>query len=226
MLKFMCPNGHQLAAPEERAGKPGKCPKCQEEFVVPSLEDVPTGEEIVEEVAQPETDVFVFLCPNGHKLNGPATLKGKPGKCPHCDATFMIPDDDEIEDGNDIIEDAEIVDDDIPTGDVVSEVVEVEEVEIVEEEIVPPPPAMIGHPLGDLLLKLWNQTDESQSVDLFVKDGATITIERYSGSLSSPEFGVFAVDEAGSYTIISIPWTEIARFQIRNVQELPKGGFR
>jgi hypothetical protein len=222
VLKFMCPNGHQLSAPERQAGKPGQCPKCKEKFVVPSLEDVPTGEEVTDETDQPSTDVFVFLCPNGHKLNGPPTLKGQPGKCPHCSATFMIPDDDEVE-GDDIIDDAEIIEDEIPTGDVV---VEVEEVEVIEEIVAPPPPATIGHPLGDLLLKIWDQTDESQSVDLIAKDGTTITIERYSGSLSNPEFGVFAVDEAGSHTIITIPWGEVARFQIRDIRELPDGAFR
>jgi hypothetical protein len=36
-------------------------------------------------------DLFVFLCPNGHKLNGPTSLQGKPGKCPHCGERFRIP---------------------------------------------------------------------------------------------------------------------------------------
>jgi hypothetical protein len=34
---------------------------------------------------------IVFLCPNGHKLNGPAKLAGRLGKCPHCDTRFQIP---------------------------------------------------------------------------------------------------------------------------------------
>lgn len=37
-------------------------------------------------------DTIVFLCPNGHKLNGPASLQGKPGQCPHCKERFVIPD--------------------------------------------------------------------------------------------------------------------------------------
>ena len=32
-----------------------------------------------------------FLCPNGHKLNGPSSLRGKPGQCPHCGSRFTIP---------------------------------------------------------------------------------------------------------------------------------------
>lgn len=32
-----------------------------------------------------------FLCPNGHKLNAPASLQGRVGQCPHCKAKFRIP---------------------------------------------------------------------------------------------------------------------------------------
>ncbi|RIK82515.1 MAG: hypothetical protein DCC68_06385 [Planctomycetota bacterium] len=38
-IEFACPNGHILKAPEERAGKTGKCPKCGVAFVVPSAEE-------------------------------------------------------------------------------------------------------------------------------------------------------------------------------------------
>jgi hypothetical protein len=46
----------------------------------------PTGDELI-----------VFLCPNGHKLNGPARLAGKTGQCPHCGARFEIPFPEEVE---------------------------------------------------------------------------------------------------------------------------------
>jgi hypothetical protein len=35
--------------------------------------------------------MIVFLCPNGHKLNGPARLQGRAGECPHCGERFRIP---------------------------------------------------------------------------------------------------------------------------------------
>ncbi len=46
----------------------------------------PSGEELI-----------VFLCPNGHKLNGPARLAGKTGQCPHCGARFEIPFPEDVE---------------------------------------------------------------------------------------------------------------------------------
>lgn len=39
----------------------------------------------------PLSDLIIFLCPNGHKLNGPKRLAGKIGQCPHCGARFEIP---------------------------------------------------------------------------------------------------------------------------------------
>ncbi len=42
-------------------------------------------------------ELIVFLCPNGHKLNGPARLAGKTGQCPHCGARFEIPFPEEVE---------------------------------------------------------------------------------------------------------------------------------
>jgi hypothetical protein len=38
MIKFLCPSGHPLSAPENMAGKRGKCPKCEAAFLVPTPE--------------------------------------------------------------------------------------------------------------------------------------------------------------------------------------------
>ena len=36
-------------------------------------------------------DAFLFLCPNGHRLNAPARLEGHAGQCPQCGARFLVP---------------------------------------------------------------------------------------------------------------------------------------
>ncbi|MGV3608806.1 MAG: hypothetical protein ACO1RA_20550 [Planctomycetaceae bacterium] len=104
-ITFLCPNGHQLSAPPAMAGKTGKCPRCSTTFTVPlpDVEGAEVAEVSVEDAAgksgkqqaSPPSDLFVFLCPNGHRLNGPPSLKGKAGKCPHCGSTFQIPTDEE-----------------------------------------------------------------------------------------------------------------------------------
>ncbi len=35
VLHFLCPQGHHLTAPPERAGRPGACPRCQTRFLIP-----------------------------------------------------------------------------------------------------------------------------------------------------------------------------------------------
>lgn len=41
--------------------------------------------------AEPKPGTIAFLCPNGHKLNGPEKLAGRLGQCPHCNTKFQIP---------------------------------------------------------------------------------------------------------------------------------------
>ncbi len=41
--------------------------------------------------AQLNPNNIVFLCPNGHRLNGPSKLAGRLGQCPHCHTKFQIP---------------------------------------------------------------------------------------------------------------------------------------
>src|SRR6185295_1494585 len=119
-IEFRCANGHRLSCPDDRAGRSGKCPKCGVAFKVPtastqaavtSASDSDVRPELHEPTAEgsklglgssttlsaydadavSETHI-VFLCPNGHKLTCSPNLQGKPGKCPHCGAKFLIPD--------------------------------------------------------------------------------------------------------------------------------------
>lgn len=44
-----------------------------------------------------------FRCPNGHKLNVKSFLAGKKGICPHCGTKFVIPDEAEQDDAEDVM---------------------------------------------------------------------------------------------------------------------------
>ncbi|WP_145053740.1 hypothetical protein [Lignipirellula cremea] len=85
MIRFLCPQGHQLSTKVEAAGKPGKCPTCGAKFLIP------TAAEAQKALNALRQSTIVFLCPNGHRLNGPSDLQGKAGQCPHCNAKFRIP---------------------------------------------------------------------------------------------------------------------------------------
>jgi hypothetical protein len=269
MIKFLCPNGHQLSAPDNLAGKAGKCPKCNTPFVVPKLEDFeessppqPGAESKPEEPPSAEAgepaggngdsrretpamgsgkgtatapgEIFVFLCPNGHKLNGPPSLKGKPGQCPHCGARFRIPTDEEME----------LPEEEVPTGEAEEEIADGQAVEeeggfdfgrmlggqqqeeepveafVEEPPVAPPPPGASG--LGYIVGRLWEQRAEGTELEIFLPEGEILAPDQFSEVLSSSDYGVFAVQEGdGSFVITVIPWSAVRRIGMRRMPDLP-----
>ena len=102
MIIFLCPNGHKLSRPDHHAGRAGTCPDCGVRFRVPQPEPeeveeaaVHESENAAVELPSPQrdgdSDLIVFLCPNGHRLHGPSNLAGRAGQCPHCGSRFRIP---------------------------------------------------------------------------------------------------------------------------------------
>ncbi len=247
MIKFLCPNGHQLSAPENLAGKPGKCPKCSTAFVVPRPEEDEDLEPPVAEktaaaaAAAPAAatqaaigmgsgkgkgtakDAFVFLCPNGHKLNGPPSLKGKPGQCPHCGAKFRIPADDDLETPAELPADQPSG---TPSGAFVfpslaqgSEPAET--YDAVEFEDAPDPPPAEFHALSYILGRLWDRKSEGTELEIFLSEGEIIGPDLYCESLSCREYAVFAnIEPDGSYAITVIPWTAVRKVGLRKMPEL------
>lgn len=265
-IKFLCPNGHPLSAPENLAGKAGKCPKCGLAFVVPTLEELnaaaeetppepepepefapPEEEPAAEEMpaedqppqspieggsAKPSPEIFVFLCPNGHKLNGPPSLKGKAGQCPHCGAKFRIPSDDDLEEPpldpelepEEIPEEAPAEEEYLPPPDAEAE--EEPEVEPEVEVYVDPPPE-IGHALGYVFARLWDQREADSDVELFLKEGEIFAPDFYCDNLSCREYGVFAVEDSdGKFQFTVIPWDDVRKIHVRKISKLPQPMFR
>ncbi len=269
VIKFLCPNGHQLSAPENMAGKRGKCPKCQSAFVVPTLEEMaaaqaeentpppelqppaaawttsppaPSAAAAANLAAEgsavrpamgsgkgmPAGEIFVFLCPNGHKLNGPPSLKGRAGQCPHCGARFRIPSDEDLQEPEEEVPtgqaDEEIASGQLeeegpgagfPFGEYSEEVIDA----AVEEPLAAPPPGAAG--MGYIFARLWEQRDDQTEVEIFLTEGEIMSPDHFSEVLSSSDYGVFAVQEGdGNYTVTVIPWSAVRRIGVRKVAEL------
>jgi hypothetical protein len=195
----------------------------------------------------PSADVIVFLCPNGHRLNGPARLKGKAGQCPHCNAKFRIPEDDDEEDVEDFEEvdefetaesmtDEEFAAEDIEDIDEISEFTEEEyeesELEPFEEApatvidaFTTPPPEGV-HPYASIIAMLWEAKEPGQVIDLHLQKGEVFTPELFAEALAQPYFGIFGRREKeGGHTLIMLPWDQITRIEIRNVKQVPVGLF-
>jgi Zn finger protein HypA/HybF involved in hydrogenase expression len=262
-IKLTCPKGHALTCPDELAGKPGKCPDCGSKFIVPVVGG--KAEAITTEASTAgfrktgdsgksrsasapaggsgpslAEDEIVFLCPNGHKLNGPSSLQGRPGQCPHCGAKFRIPTREEMEG------DGEAPDDDVPMGEAVDVDVFVPPATL--DEISPhadepeygaganldaitaadayrqAPPAAAGSfgGLASAFAWLWDQRGPDGVVDVFIEGGDVVTPDYFSSSLSTADCLVVAVaDDDGTYTLAAVPWRSVKRVGFRRVRKLP-----
>jgi len=237
MIKFLCPSGHPLNAPENLAGKAGKCPKCNMPFVVPQPDDpavndaaaAASGSAVMPAMGSgtnlpTSSEVFVFLCPNGHKLNGPPSLKGKPGQCPHCGARFLIPTDEEIEAAANAAADEDS--DEAAPGDTSIEQPGVDFDRLLGSGTADqmaarcPPAGPAG--MGYIVARLWEGRTEGSELEVFLSEGEIVAPDHYSESLSTSDYGVFAVQEGdGSFAITVIPWNTVRRVGLRRLGDLP-----
>ena len=59
-IRFVCPFGHPLVVPDERAGKRGRCPVCRQRLIVPTPDDdSPTLERLPWKRAWPDEPISV-----------------------------------------------------------------------------------------------------------------------------------------------------------------------
>jgi hypothetical protein len=171
-------------------------------------------------------EMIVFLCPNGHRLNGPARLQGRPGQCPYCGAKFRIPDQAEIEAGQSALDDEHVVSDEAhDAGMRVRELPETSGSSKIRK-LGEGGGSAIRHAPGylwpDIMSNLWRHRPPGGTVEIHLSDGKTITPQWYAADLSGPGHGSFAVsDGEGSYTLLSIAWASVTRIEIHGVIELP-----
>lgn len=182
--------------------------------------------------------MFVFLCPNNHKLNGPVSLKGKPGQCPHCGAKFRIPADDDQDEPSAAQSTAltETTRSSLPISadrtpnpegatvpaDIPFESDEIPTVEPISIWQLPPPPPGHGNRLAELFNWVWSQREARSVVELIFKDGSVMTPKWFAPELSVDGYGALAVqDEYGRYTLTFVPWDSIQQLSVRNLDEIP-----
>jgi len=254
-ISFTCPNGHVLSASEEKAGRMAKCPKCHEAVRIPggSSPSTPNASGSGTKNVPLPPGHILFLCPNGHRLNGPASLAGKAGQCPHCGAKFRIPAADESsEPESHPEEEAELtLDHDTDEHESDLELEELGEEENIDElsgeeyyedhpaeepsvdfglEGVEPAdtgsPASSGNNWGRLFHALWSEKSTGSEVDVYLADGTKLTPQWFSKSHSQGGQGVFAArDTEGAYTVTAVAWESVIRVDVRHVIDLPDSMF-
>lgn len=270
-ISFVCPQGHPLTAPDDMAGRAGKCPHCGTRFLIPRLEaaagpaaggpagrprpaggTIPGGAAPAAGATSPRAEAIIFFCPNGHKLNGPATLRGKLGLCPHCQSRFRIPaepedevaetpppgelvdEEGEVIEGRPLEENAEGVDDGQAAGEAIDgtsdgdadAAADTADAAAATPWQAAPPESMDSSRWLELTRWLWTQRDPRSAVELRLRNGATLQPNWFSASLSDGRVGVFARQaEDGLYDITAIGWEQIDQIEVRRCEQLPPGLF-
>ncbi len=242
MIEFLCPNGHRIRCLAAQVGRAAKCPKCGVRFRVPDAAelDVPEMTDSDPNVSRPDfidsgkmpkspssagrtaakEPEIEFLCPNGHRLHGPASLQGRPGECPDCGSRFRIP-----------------TYEDIPSEEPPEQEISLGRADGRDgSDIVPRPASGAGQPTVSsspaiaadvatpaLLARLWNLCPKGTVIEIRLRNGETIAPDRFLARASRENRqGMFTVVEAdGSVSLVVVPWDAVDRVTLRGLKEVP-----
>lgn len=262
VIRFLCPNGHKIHCPDDRAGKAARCPKCGVKFQIPGISEVEMSgmgdslPAVADSGAYPVMsnsgafpaftgaerfgrveEQIEFLCPNGHRLHGPASLQGRPGQCPECGSKFRIPSYEDVPDDEQVAPQEQISltsgeggeDSNVALPGAKSQSVELAGYEEPESAAVvvdttggEGQPAAV-HPMAALFSRLWAEKSPGAAVELHLSNGETITPDRFAGKLSQGSHGLFGVQESdGTQTLTAVAWESICRVLVRGLEQLPE----
>jgi hypothetical protein len=239
MIEFLCPNGHKIRCQAAQAGRAAKCPRCGVKFRVPDVSDqnrsrTSDSDSGVSPAEFTDSSVtggqasgttgrgasepdFEFLCPNGHRLHGPASLQGRPGQCPDCGSRFRIP---TYED----IPAEEETEQEIGRGRAHGG-----EGSEVGAAATPARTAADGsttaEAVGAMFARLWKMRPNGTTIELRLRSGETIVPGQFLARASAEgRHGVFTTAEANStISLVVVPWEAVDRMAIRGLSEVPKG---
>ena len=242
-IRFLCPNGHKINCPETHVGRTAKCPQCGVAFLVPAppetqatrIEGDPGKSSPAASGAHPKGPQIEFLCPNGHRLHGPASLQGHPGQCPECGSRFRIPSYDDVSEEEQPEQNLGIgpaneapadlaMDDDLAS---LTSFLDGEEAAQSAPQIQPPavPAAVpeIQSVWAGLVADLWRQRGESAALEIRLTNGETLIPDRFAFAQSTHDYGLFSLkDSDGTFSVVAVAWDSVSRVELRGMKNVPK----
>jgi hypothetical protein len=204
-VKFRIPSGTELDIDEitgstANLGNP--------DFIDSSLIPKPTNGGVFGK-KEPEIE---FLCPNGHRLHGPASLQGCPGACPECGSRFKIP-----------------TYEDIPAEEEAKQDLGVGHIDGSRSSDLSTPAAATTpisadlEPMANLIARLWAILPKGAVFEVGLRNGETFTPDLFLAKTSRESHqGVFASEKAdGSVSLTVVAWGAIDRVFVRGLKKLP-----
>jgi DNA-directed RNA polymerase subunit RPC12/RpoP len=184
-------------------------------------------------VGRPKAEEEIeFLCPNGHRLHGPARLQGKAGQCPECGSRFRVPSYEEVP------EDSAVA----PSAEPAIRLLDRNESNAIPEAVSdgsngarrqgegaakPQSPGSdftgTAANIRGLFLRLWEEKAQGAAIVVFLPGGGKIVPNYFYPQASQGPQAVFANDEPdGTITVTTVAWHTIERVQVRGLKKVPE----
>ncbi|MCE9546413.1 MAG: hypothetical protein K8T25_12965 [Planctomycetia bacterium] len=210
LIVFLCPNGHKLNGPASLQGRPGQCPHCNARFVIPDYNEPDDADDEIspEELSRGDT----WISQPGANINAyrDAALRdaAKSGDS-NRGSGFTPPRSPEPASG---ISDYAVVSDfSAADGNSHTEVTA----------------AAAGHPMADMLERLWLQREHGAIIEVQLRDGTVLLPDRISHPMNQAGLLLIAArDSEGGQMVSAVAWDAIVRVSARRLQQLPRELFK
>ena len=213
-IGFYCPNGHHVSAPAKLAGKDGKCSKCNESFVVPSVSELkrPSGNaKSLQPPAQP-----------------PAQPSAEPSAQPPAELAeeFGFLKDEPTQEPVDPV----VLPTDFLTPAQPSRAVSAEEssAHVMTPASTQPEAFVesISNPTALLLARMWDEREQGGIVEIHLTGGGVIKPDGFDEQWSRGTHALFANRTADDKIVLTaVAWDTVQKIIVRHVEFLPDGMF-